>query len=263
MDKISFSPSFLAAPRQGCAAVNFNGTWLGGTIDTTRGGTGLTFFTSGGAVYATSTSALTTGVLPVSGGGTGVSTSTGTGSNVLSNSPTLSGTITGGTFSGGTWNGSVIGATYGGTGVNNGSYTLTLGASVNINQNLRTSDNPTFAQTYSSKGYREGIVTVGTVASATSLDLSQGNVFNVTLGASGIAFTFTNPPANGSTCYITVILKQDPTGSRTYGSFGSSIWTDGVKPVLSTGANKIDVLTFMTVDGGASYFGSFAMANLY
>ena len=170
--------------------------------------------------------------------------------------------VTGGTFSGGTWQGSVIGATYGGTGVNNGTYTLTLGASVNINQNLRTTDSPTFAQPYGSKGYREGVVQIGTVATATSLDLSQGNVFNVTLGASGIAFTFTNPPANGSTCYITVVLKQDPTGGRTYGSFGSSIWTDGVKPVLSTGANKIDVLTFMTVDGGASYFGSFAMANL-
>jgi hypothetical protein len=45
---------------------------LGGTLATTNGGTGLTSFTSGGAVYATSTSALTTGVLPPASGGTGV-----------------------------------------------------------------------------------------------------------------------------------------------------------------------------------------------
>ena len=45
---------------------------LSGTLATTNGGTGLTAFTSGGAVYATSTSALTTGTLPVTAGGTGV-----------------------------------------------------------------------------------------------------------------------------------------------------------------------------------------------
>jgi hypothetical protein len=47
------------------------GTWNATTIATTKGGTGLTSFTSGGAVYATSTSALTTGTLPVASGGSG------------------------------------------------------------------------------------------------------------------------------------------------------------------------------------------------
>ena len=44
---------------------------LAGTLATTNGGTALTSFTSGGAVYATSTSVLTTGTLPVTAGGTG------------------------------------------------------------------------------------------------------------------------------------------------------------------------------------------------
>jgi len=48
------------------------GTWNATTIATNRGGTGLTSFTSGGALYATSTSALTTGTLPVASGGTGI-----------------------------------------------------------------------------------------------------------------------------------------------------------------------------------------------
>ena len=60
-----------------------------GTLPTTKGGTGLTSFTSGRAVYATSTSALTTGTLPVTAGGTGTTTSTGTGNVVLSTSPVL------------------------------------------------------------------------------------------------------------------------------------------------------------------------------
>ena len=54
---------------------------LAGTLATTNGGTGLTSFTSGGAVYASSTSALTTGTLPVASGGTGAATFTA--NNVL------------------------------------------------------------------------------------------------------------------------------------------------------------------------------------
>lgn len=70
------------------------GTWSATTIATNKGGTGLTSFTSGGALYATSTSALTTGTLPVASGGTGTTTSTGSGSVVLSTSPTFTTQIT-------------------------------------------------------------------------------------------------------------------------------------------------------------------------
>lgn len=49
---------------------------LGGTLATANGGTGLTSFTSGGAVYASSTSALTTGTLPTASGGTGLTSFT-------------------------------------------------------------------------------------------------------------------------------------------------------------------------------------------
>jgi len=52
------------------------GTWNGGTIGTPYGGTGLTSFTSGGALYATSTSSLTSGTLPTTSGGTALSTYT-------------------------------------------------------------------------------------------------------------------------------------------------------------------------------------------
>lgn len=51
-------------------------THVSGTLPTANGGTNLTSFTSGGAVYATSTSVLTTGTLPVTAGGTGVGTLT-------------------------------------------------------------------------------------------------------------------------------------------------------------------------------------------
>jgi hypothetical protein len=55
------------------------GTWNGGTIGTAYGGTGLTTFTSGGALYATSTSSLTSGTLPVTAGGTAATSFTANG----------------------------------------------------------------------------------------------------------------------------------------------------------------------------------------
>jgi hypothetical protein len=62
------------------------GTWSATTIATTKGGTGLTSFTNGGAVYATSTSALTTGTLPIASGGTGITTAPTSGQLHIGNS---------------------------------------------------------------------------------------------------------------------------------------------------------------------------------
>lgn len=74
------------------------GTWNATTISTTKGGTGLTSFTSGGAVYATSTSALTTGTLPIASGGTALSTAPANGQLLIGNGTdytlaTLTGTV--------------------------------------------------------------------------------------------------------------------------------------------------------------------------
>ena len=51
-------------------------SWGGATIGTGYGGTGLTSFTSGGALYASSSSTLTTGTLPFTAGGTGATSFT-------------------------------------------------------------------------------------------------------------------------------------------------------------------------------------------
>jgi len=98
------APSFVNVGSVAVASINFGTTGLlpntstqgavtvSGTLATSNGGTGLggsTPFTSGGAVYATSTSALTTGTLPITAGGTGTTTATGSGNLVLANSPTL------------------------------------------------------------------------------------------------------------------------------------------------------------------------------
>ena len=122
----------------------------------------------------------------------------------------------------------------------------------------------TDSQTLTSKqlqSYNETVTTVGTVSAATySIDLSLSNIFDITLG-NNVTFTFTNPPSSGISKNCTVILRQDATGSR-LATFTNAKYTDGTAPILSTGANQIDVLTFFTVNGGSFYFGTFAMANV-
>lgn len=108
--------------------------------------------------------------------------------------------------------------------------------------------------------YRESVTTATVSTSTYNIDLSLSNIFSFTLG-NNVTFTFTNPPAAGTSALATIILKQDATGNRT-ATFTSAKYTDGNAPVLSTGANQTDVLTFFTVDGGTSYFGTFAMANV-
>ena len=74
----------------GGSTVITNGVWHGTPIAVTYGGTGLNSIAAANyALYSSGVDTLTAGTLPVAAGGTGVTTSTGTGSTVLSNSPTL------------------------------------------------------------------------------------------------------------------------------------------------------------------------------
>jgi len=70
---------------------------LAGTLGTANGGTNLTSFTSGGAVYATSTSVLATGTLPNTAGGTGQSSAFSLNGVTYASSTTALTTLTNGT----------------------------------------------------------------------------------------------------------------------------------------------------------------------
>ncbi len=110
------------------------------------------------------------------------------------------------------------------------------------------------------QSYKEKIVTIGTVSANANVNLTLGNIFDITLGAN-VTLTFTNPPASTFSQPATIILRQDGTGNRT-ATFTGALYTDGQLPQLSTGANDIDVLTFFTLNSGTSWFGTFAMANV-
>lgn len=217
-------------------------TALSGTLATTQGGTGLTSFTSGGAVYASSTSALTTGTLPVASGGTGLTSGTSGG--------VLAYTATGTLASSGalTANKMVIG---GGAGVAP-STTSVFGTAAAVTTG-------TFAQAV---GYADTVVALGNTGTAINLDVTGGNVFTATLTGNA-TITLRYPVATGSSSF-TLILTNDATAGRTVAWAGGTFKFPGGAASLSrtTTANAIDVWFFFTPDGGTTWYGSIPMKNL-
>jgi len=108
--------------------------------------------------------------------------------------------------------------------------------------------------------YSETVDTEAASGAAYTIDLENGNVHDVTL-TDDCTFTFSNPPDAGSAGSFTLILRQDGTGSRSVTWPGSVAWAGGTGPTLTTTANAVDILTFVTVDGGTTLYGMLAGAD--
>ena len=104
------------------------------------------------------------------------------------------------------------------------------------------------------KDVGETLETNGTSGSAATIDLEDGNFHKVTLTAN-CTLTFSNPPASGTAGSFTLFLVQDGTGSRTVTWPGTVDWSAATAPTLTTTAAAVDVLTFITLDGGTIWNG--------
>lgn len=98
----------------------------------------------------------------------------------------------------------------------------------------------------------EGVQAHGNTGSTETFAATKG-VHTATLNAN-CTFTFT-ALASGLASGMVLILTQDGTGSRTVTWPGSVVWPGGSAPTLSTAAASVDVLTFLSVDGGTTWFG--------
>lgn len=111
------------------------------------------------------------------------------------------------------------------------------------------------------KDYAETRDTPASSSGALTIDLEAGNVAEATL-TEDTSIDFTNPPAAGKAGSLTLILKQDGTGGWSVTWPGSVVWPGGSAPSLSTAADAIDVLTFVTTDGGTTWYGFLAGAGM-
>lgn len=104
------------------------------------------------------------------------------------------------------------------------------------------------------KDYVETRTAPTSSAGALTLDLANGNAFEVTLTENVSTLTLSNPPASGKAGSFMLVLKQDATGSRTFAFPAACKFAGGTAPTLSSAANAIDILTFVTTDGGATWY---------
>jgi len=88
----------------------------------------------------------------------------------------------------------------------------------------------------------------------TTIDWKLGNKFYFTFGAQNETFTFIAPTTVTS---LTLVLKQDGTGSRTVTWASGILWVGGVAPTLTTAANAIDIVTFYF--DGTNYYGAMTL----
>lgn len=88
-----------------------------------------------------------------------------------------------------------------------------------------------------------------------TLDLTLGNVFEVTLTEAVTTLTISNPPAVFGS--FTLLALQDGTGTWVITWPGTVKWeqTSGLSPDQTLDANAVDIYTFMTPDGGTTWYG--------
>lgn len=96
------------------------------------------------------------------------------------------------------------------------------------------------------------VSTVAASGASTDLDVNDGNVFEVTLGAD-TEITVSNPHPAGQSTLIAIYLTQDGTGNRLVTWPAAFKWPSGVAPTLSTGAGKRDLVVAESTNGGSTY----------
>jgi len=105
--------------------------------------------------------------------------------------------------------------------------------------------------------YSEVVNVLGTVSTSTAIDYESGNVVTATLAAGG-AFTFTNPPASGTSGSFLLIVTNGGTATT---PFPASVkWSAGAVPTLQSSGT--DILSFVTTDAGTNWYGFHAGVNM-
>lgn len=146
------------------------------------------------------------------------------------------------------------------TGFANVTSTLQVAGITTLNANVVMANNVLSNPKFTS--YKETVVSNTITTSTHTIDLSLSNVFDLTLANAAITLSFSNPPASGTGYSFTLYCKQDATGSRVITWPATVKYPNASTPTMSTGANKIDIFSFFTLDGGTVYAGALSLANI-
>ena len=126
--------------------------------------------------------------------------------------------------------------------IDTSSNTLTFAAEANLQDNLLTRP---LVKDYAMEVYAHGSITT-----ATTIDLENGNVHTATIGGN-LTLTFSNPIASGDA--TSFVLELTNGGAYTLTFPAAVDWEGGTAPTLT--AAGVDILVFYTRDGGTTWHG--------
>lgn len=109
------------------------------------------------------------------------------------------------------------------------------------------------AEITGAKTFTQGPYGTTVAMAAADVDLSSGDVFTVTVSAD-VTFTFSNVPSGKAATFNMIITNG---GAATVTWPTSVKWASGTAPTLT--ASGVDVLTFLTPDGGTTWYGTVAI----
>ena len=108
------------------------------------------------------------------------------------------------------------------------------------------------------KGISENANTLTQSSGTITIDLATGTFFEFTLTENVTGWTFSNVPASGTACAWVIKIKQHASSDKTvaYPDSGTNTvkWSAGIDHEMSTGANKEDIISMFTIDGGTTIY---------
>lgn len=188
------------------------------------------------------------------GNGTAISSATAGTDYVIPSVTTLSSLVSVGTITTGTWNGTIISPTYGGTGINNGSKTITLGGNLTTTGAFNTS----FTQQLSATMVLPAVATtlLGMTGTNVASQLAYFNDANQVTSSGKLSID-----TSTSSMVVTDNLAQNTSlrySIRTYAGAGLSIPVGAIQSAVT---NKVTALDIMP-NGTVSDYGSEGVAWL-
>ena len=114
-------------------------------------------------------------------------------------------------------------------------------------------------------GVFENLGTSTVSGTTVTVDLDTGNFFEMDLqglSGNGTTFTISNPTQedNMVSCFIVKIIQGSTNRNFTWSSIvsnGTNIdWAGGAGPDITTGNDKVDILSFTTYDKGSTWYGA-------
>ena len=103
--------------------------------------------------------------------------------------------------------------------------------------------------------YNETYAAVTSTSNATTVNCEAGNSFSHTL-TENTTFTFSNPPASGTSYTFSIEIIQDASASGFTVTWPASVdWPAATAPTLTATASAKDIFVFTTRDGGTTFYG--------